>query len=118
MFKAAEVCEVCDPSLEDFDGASDRFDHDRVWQISDSGEWRTDFPPPPDFSGREEGDWEDEGYCRALTDEELAALVAAGIADPSEAEGVTSIEADEAERAAFFAGLAADNKRHSPDAPI
>ena len=80
----------------------DSFDHPRLWRTWDTEEWRTDYPPPPDFAGHEEGDWEDEGYCRALSDDELAALIAAGIAEPSDAESEISIEQDEAERDAFF----------------
>lgn len=83
------------------------FNHSRVWRTWDTGEWRTDYPPPPDFDGHEEGDWEDHDYCRTLTAEELAALVTAGIAKPAEAPSEISIEEDETERDAFFASLAA-----------
>ena len=85
----------------------DNFDHPRIWRTWDTEEWRTNYPPPPDFAGHEEGDWEDEGYCRALSDDELAALIAAGIAEPSDAESEVSLEEDEAERDAFFSQLAA-----------
>lgn len=68
------------------EGYIDGFDHPRSW---DSQEWRTDFPPRPGFDGHEEGDWEAEFYCRALSDDELAALVAAGIAEPPETNEVS-----------------------------
>lgn len=63
--------------------------------------------PPPGFTGFEQGDWEDERYCRALSGEELAALIAAGIADASDDDSPLSIEDDEAERDSFFTSLAA-----------
>jgi len=56
--------------------------------------------------GHEESDWEDEDYRRALSEEELAALVAAGIAKPEEAPTEVSLEQDESERDRFFTGLA------------
>ena len=77
----------------------------RVWQEWQSDEWRTDFPPPPGFDGDENCNWEDEGYSRTLTIEEYGVLAGAGLAEPPP-EDVT-IEADEAERDAFFAALAA-----------
>lgn len=104
MLKGGEVGEVCDPPFEE-DG--DNFDHPRLWRTWDTGEWRTNFPPLPDFEGHEEGDWEDDNYCRALGDDELAALIAAGIAGPSEGETHISLEDDEAERDEFFSQLAA-----------
>lgn len=103
MLRAPGVCEVgevCDPP---FDG--DELQHDRVWRDLGTGEWRTDFPPPQGFMGHERGDWEDGTYCRALSDDELAALVVGGIADPAEIAKV-SIEEDESERDAFFSSLA------------
>ena len=98
-----------DPPVEGVDDDSDSLDRpyvpQRVWQKWDTGEWRTDFPPPAGFDGDEEGDWEDaENYCRALAPPEMAALVAAGLAESDEAVTI-SIEDDEAERDAFFASL-------------
>ena len=52
--------------------------------------------------GREVGDWTQQGYCRSLDEDELAALVTAGVAEPS-----VSIDEDEAKRDAFFSGLIA-----------
>ncbi len=76
----------------------------RVWQDWRTDEWRTDFPPPAGFDGDEYGLWEDsEGYSRTLTDDELTALVAAGMAEGG---GPTiTIEEDEAERDRYFASL-------------
>jgi hypothetical protein len=104
LLKGDEVGEVRDPLIEELECDDNIFRHPRLWRKWDTGEWRTDFPPPPGFDGHEEGDWEDEDYCRAFSEEELAALVAAGIAEPSDASEV-SIEQDEAERDAFFSGL-------------
>lgn len=78
----------------------------RIWRDFKTDQWRTDYPPPPGFAGFEQNDWEDERYCRALTDEELAALIAAGIAEPEEASTEITFEQDEAERDTFFASLA------------
>lgn len=101
-----------DPPCEGDDLHSDSLDDDdapcerrRIWQAWDSDEWRTDFPPPAGFDGDEKGHWEDsEGYSRSLTAGEMAALVAGGLAEADDVTEV-SIEADEAERDAFFAAL-------------
>lgn len=46
----------------------------RVWQDEETGNWLTDFPPPPDFVGREEGRFGDPAYVRDCdAEEELAA---------------------------------------------
>jgi len=106
---AAEVDgfgEVDDPPIAGVGG--DGFDHPRIWQCWKTREWRTNYPPPPCFEGVEEGQWDDEDYVRALSEDELAALLAAGIAEAGEPEeSVVTIEDDEAERAAFFASLTA-----------
>ena len=113
MSKGDKGNEGNDPPIEDWE--SDDFDHPRIWRTWDTREWRTDYPPPPGFDGFEQGDWEDQGYCRALTDEELAALIAAGIADPDELEHEVSLEQDEAERDAFFKSLAAGAASQPPE---
>lgn len=41
-----------------------------VWWSDDFGEWRTSFPPPPEFTGKEEDRFGDEGYSRSLTTKE------------------------------------------------
>jgi hypothetical protein len=78
----------------------------RVWQKWDTGEWRTDYPPPPGFDGDEKGNWEDSsGYSRSLAPDELAALAAAGLAEEVE-EPINEYD-DAAERDLYFATLAA-----------
>lgn len=41
-----------------------------VWYCSISDGYRTDFPPPTDFDGDEDGQFGDRGYERTLSDEE------------------------------------------------
>jgi len=64
----------------------------RVWWCGYADAWRTNFPPPADYDGEEEGDPDDEDYERELTEEEaealkalrdreLAPFVAAGLAE-------------------------------------
>ena len=78
---------------------------DRVWCDWQTDEWRTDFPPPPGFDGREYGNWDDEeGYSRTLTQEELSALAAAGMIPVEDTVEVTQ-EEDEAARDAYFTAL-------------
>ncbi|MCY7281020.1 MAG: hypothetical protein LH610_09040 [Sphingomonas bacterium] len=98
--------EVDDPPFSEVD--SDSLDNEplvprRVWQVWKTDQWRTDFPPPPEFDGEEKGVWEDKDYSRTLTAQEHHALVAAGRAAPLP-EDVTFTQ-DEAERDAFFASL-------------
>ena len=83
--------------------ASESLIDDRVWQEWNSDEWRTNFPPPPDFDGAEDGDWQDEEYSRSLTDDEFAALIAAGRA---EGPVILIYEEDVVARDAYFAALA------------
>ena len=109
MLKGPEVGEVCDPLIDEPD--STNFDHSRIWQDMETGEWRTDYPAPPGFDGNEEGEWEDGDYSRSLCGEELAALVAGGIV---ETPAMISIEEDEAERDAFFASLMAGSASNPP----
>jgi hypothetical protein len=101
--------EVYDPPIEGFEDSESEdavtFEHARVWRDWPSDGWRTDFPPPAAFDGDENGDWEDDGYARTLTADELAGLIAAGIAEPDEAAFELSIEDDEAARAKFFSEL-------------
>jgi hypothetical protein len=103
MLQPPEVDEVDSTPFDDPE--TDRTNFERVWRTWDTGEWQTNFPPPPDFDGREEGDWEDHDYKRSLAPDELAALIAAGIAKPCEAPSEITMEDDEAERQAFFANL-------------
>ena len=48
-----------DPPVDPPEG--DSFDHPRLWQCWETEEWRTDFPPPPDFDGPQQGEWDEEG---------------------------------------------------------
>ncbi len=77
-------------------------DEERVWVENDI--WRTNFPPPADFHGAEEGDYGDEDYNRQCTREEAAVLDRRfpGTFDDADDD---ALEADEAERDAFFAEL-------------
>ncbi len=106
-----------DPPFEGCEGDQGNFSHPRIWRTWDTKEWRTNYPPPPNFDGHEEGDWEDHDYWRELSDDELAALAAAGISEQFEAPSELSIEQDEAERQAFFSGLAATAHHDQHPAP-
>jgi hypothetical protein len=112
MLRGPEADKADTPPSVDFEADGDDFE--RVWRTWNTGEWRTDFPPPPGFDGHHECDWEDDAYCRSLTEEELVALVAAGIAEPTELRVERSIEEGEAERAAFFESLAASSSGSAP----
>jgi hypothetical protein len=72
-----------------------------VWQDSRSDEWLTDFPPPPDFDGDEEGKFGGDGYERSLSDEEQAAQD-----KKTEAEIAPQREIAAAERDQFFGFIA------------
>ena len=72
------------------------------WQ-DEEGCWWTDFPPPSDFDGLEEGRWSDFGYKRQCSDEEADLLDAA--ADADRTDGLAEAEA---ERDAWFADLKAE----------
>lgn len=68
-----------------------------VWyDFTDRG-WRTDFPPPEDFLGREQGEFGEDGYERTLEPDEEDAIEAAYQA------GLVPLRtAGEAARRAFF----------------
>lgn len=85
------------PAPDDSFGALDS----PVWFDEGANQWRTHFPPPEDFMGDEDGEWTDESYERALSEEELAAL---GLAAPDSDEALVEAEAD---RDAWFAANAA-----------
>ncbi|MCL6682957.1 hypothetical protein [Sphingomonas alba] len=91
-------------SEEENEGDSEPEAPQRVWRDWED-EWRTDFPAPAGFDGDEWGSWDDEeGYSRTLTQDERAALAAAGMIRIEETIEI-SIEEDEAARDAFFAAL-------------
>lgn len=102
------------PPVDGSGDETDSFDHPRLWRTWDTGEWRTNFPPPAGFTGPEDGDWEEEEYSRTLSNDELAALIAAGIAEPSEGAAEVSIEQDEAERDQFFDQLRSSERSPRP----
>lgn len=86
----------------------------RVWWCDITDGWRTNFPPPADFDGEEEGEPGDEDYERelageeadalaALHEREIAPVIAAGLAERDawlaecrrEAEEAAPLEGDE-----------------------
>lgn len=94
-----------DAEEDDFEGLS-------VWE-SDEGEWFTDFPPPPEFDGFEEGDPLLGNYRRELTEEERLAI---GCDEESlEAEREAELAARHAARERFF-GFAASPAQARPEA--
>jgi len=52
-----------------------------VWRDGETGEWRTDFPPPADFTGIEDGEFGEARYERTLDPDEEMAWEAARAAD-------------------------------------
>ncbi|HMO77151.1 MAG TPA: hypothetical protein PKD99_14990 [Sphingopyxis sp.] len=68
-----------------------------VWQDVQTGEWRTNFPPPDDYVGIEEGEFGDEDYERTLDPDEEAAWEKARTAEIAPLRN-----AGEAARRAFF----------------
>jgi hypothetical protein len=69
-----------------------------VWHDEENHEWRTNFPPPDDFAGIEEGRFGDDDYERTLDLDEEIAL------DAAFAQAVAPLRrAGEAARRAFFA---------------
>jgi len=78
----------------------------RCWK--DGDEWMTDFPPPPEFTGYQHGDWRDPNYQRACTSEEAAILQA----DESEA-AADALADEETLRDAWFRMLSAPGQPES-----
>lgn len=68
-----------------------------IWPDEESGEWRTNFPPPEDYVGIEEGEFGDENYERTLdvTEEDAWEAVRAEAVAPLR-------KAGEVARCAFF----------------
>ncbi|MES2002198.1 MAG: hypothetical protein V4444_07825 [Pseudomonadota bacterium] len=77
---------------------------EHCWRDSiDRDVWVTNFPPPRDFTGFQEGEWGDDGYERDCTAEEIAILEA------DEAAGRASELAEQEElRDTLFAILAGE----------
>lgn len=100
---------------EDFDAGDDEGDEEdtqRVWVENHS--WRTNFPPPEDFNGHADGVYGEEEYNRQCTPEEWAVLDRAfpnALVDLR----AEAHRADEAERVAWFAALAAEEEPESAE---
>jgi hypothetical protein len=77
-----------------------------VWFDDHADDWRTDFPPPDDFYGAEEGQFGDPAYARALDDDELERYEVL-----RDAETAPLRLAGEAARRAFFCLPAPANDR-------
>lgn len=77
-----------------------------VWFDDRADDWRTDFPPPDDFYGEEEGQFGDPAYARALDDDELERYEVL-----RDAETAPLRLAGEAARRAFFCLPAPANDR-------
>ncbi len=72
--------------------------HD-IWQ-DESGAWRTDYPPPPGFTGWQSGTYGDVRYERALDPDE-SAVAARWEAEDAEDERAAHAAAEHCRRAAF-----------------
>ena len=98
-----EIDEVDNPSVEGVEGDDlddEPYVEKRVWQEFKSGDWRTNFPPPPGFVGNFRSSWEKHDYSRALTAAELDAFTSDGSDND-----IVTLEQDEADRDAFFAAF-------------
>jgi len=83
--------------------------HD-VWEDeAEAGRWWTDYPPPPDFDGEEEGEYGDEDYRRTLSRAEQA-VIDADVAEEKAAE----LARAQAQRAAYFAPVESDIEDAEP----
>ena len=90
-------------------------DDDRVW--IENHTWRTNFPPPRDFEGDEDGDYGDDDYNRPCTPEEWAVLDRS-FPDAFSSNDMTPLEEnDAAERDAWFAALADELEPATLDPP-
>jgi len=89
-------------------------EEERVWWDEDSYAWRTNFPPPPDFRGEEDGRFGDTDYQRELTPEEEAAATAR-----HDAELAAARAQDEAARDRWFAvPVSAQLCAEAPEGPL
>ncbi|QPQ54267.1 GNAT family N-acetyltransferase [Allosphingosinicella flava] len=90
----------------------EEIDHHIVWQ-KDDGVWWTDYPPPPDFDGDEDGSYDDGDYARTLTPAEAAVM------DAREAEEEAEMAEDEEAQAArqrdIFFGFAGEEEEDLPE---
>lgn len=79
-------------------------DDERVWWDDDCYGWRTNFPPPPDFRGDEDGRFGEDDYARELTPAEERAVVTR-----REAELVELRAEDSAARDRWFSSCASSD---------
>lgn len=109
-----EVGEVCVARIPDGEVDADE-PPERCWRDED-GCWWTDFPPPPNFSGEEEGKWGNEAYKRECTRDEAEALNTA-----LDAEIADDRAEDETLRDAWFtrlkAGLCGSEEAEKHESP-
>ncbi|MBB4840624.1 hypothetical protein HNP52_003716 [Sphingomonas kyeonggiensis] len=101
-------------AIQDFPEAPDTPEDDpRVWWDNHDEKWRTDFPPPADFHGEEDGDYGEEDYSRELTVEEEELVEA-----PRRAEIAAQRLAEGAARDRWFAVLATPHVHASGAAAV
>lgn len=77
-----------------------------VWWCDIAEDWRTRFPPPPDFDGEEEGAYGEEGYERELDWDEAEIMAA-----PARLALARRTATESMDRDAFFAECAAEHAR-------
>jgi hypothetical protein len=92
----------------DDEAETDRHD---IWQ-DENDEWRTDYPPPPGFTGWQSGDYGDYKYARALAPQE-SAIAAQWEEEDAEEESATLAQAQAQRRAAF--GLSDEDEDEGED---
>lgn len=76
---ASEVAQISadsDADLSDELAAADEADALDMWWNEDLDCWVTNFPPPPDFDGEEDGEFGDIDYWRTLAEDEHALMEA------------------------------------------
>lgn len=104
-----EVAQIPADFADEPEGETDPFEAAEamsVWYCEERGEWRTDFPPPDDFTDDERGVFGEEGYDRSLTEVEnrIQYAVQAAALKPLR-------DAAEIARDRWFSGVGADEAR-------
>lgn len=97
--ETGSMCQNCQPD----DGPDAPEPRDPVWWCEESEDWRTRFPPPPDFDGEQDGSPGEPDYERGLTDAERDA-----IEDHDAARLAPAVRTGAVERDAWFAALATE----------
>ncbi|MGC6400945.1 hypothetical protein ACNI3Q_10235 [Sphingomonas sp. FW199] len=97
--ETGSICPNCQPD-DLLDALTPR---DPVWWCEESEDWRTRFPPPPDFFGDQDGLPGEPDYERELTDAEREA-----IEDNDAARLAPAIRTGAVDRDAWFAALATE----------